>query len=80
MSRRLLKELVAQRLRSIIDADALLQLQSELMCAAMAAADEQRGRQLRRMQGYLRRAWLDYGYELGFVLRDVGEAALPPAE
>lgn len=78
MSRKLLKELVQQRLKSIVDADALLQLQSELMCAAMAVPDDDPARLMRKMRSHLRRAWLDYGHELGFVFKDIADAALPP--
>jgi hypothetical protein len=79
--RELLQELVLQRLKSLLEADGVMQLQSELMCAAMRSSSDDPEKALRRARTYLRRAWLLYGEELGIVMKDVADAvALPPPE
>ena len=70
-----------ERLMGAIDAEAIMQLQSDLVNAvARASPGVEDGAQLaRRARQILRKAWSRYGDQVVLVVRDITQAmAMPP--
>jgi hypothetical protein len=76
---RMMQSFVYERVKSAVDCEAMMQLQAELVCSAMAAcADGDDPREVvRRTRRMLRRAWQRYGEEVVLLTREVGDAVLP---
>jgi hypothetical protein len=79
--RRLLEEMMLQRLRSALDSDALLKLQFELTEILDRAAGEGDNveRLARRTERMLRRVWRRYGDEVVLSFGEMTHATLPAA-
>jgi hypothetical protein len=78
--RRLLEELVLERLICAIDGEAIMQLQANLVNAVARASPggEDTDEVARRARQILRRAWRKYGDEVVCVVRDITQATLMP--
>jgi hypothetical protein len=78
MNRRLLEELVFQRLARAVDVDLMLELQADLIrsVARTARPDADPLRLARTARRVLRRAWRRYGDDAVMVLREEQLASL----